>query len=104
MSVITFTEHSDEVAEDFTLARGVGSVQPYTSMEPPNGVSMFLRARTCTRLAFGAALGLAAVPLVATPAIAADGDPKNVIVLISDGAGYNQFDIASLYEHGTSAH
>ncbi|MFJ4223696.1 alkaline phosphatase [Microbacterium sp. NPDC089695] len=28
--------------------------------------------------------------------------PKNIIVLISDGAGYNQFDIANQFETGTS--
>ncbi len=28
--------------------------------------------------------------------------PRNVIVLISDGGGYNQFDAARLYENGTS--
>ena len=49
---------------------------------------------------------VAAVGLTAVPA-AADDEPStptatNVIVLISDGAGYNQFDAASLYEAGQS--
>jgi alkaline phosphatase len=41
-------------------------------------------------------------PAVATPGQADDqqGLPKNIIVLISDGCGYNQVDAASLYEHG----
>ncbi|MCP2330729.1 alkaline phosphatase [Actinoalloteichus caeruleus] len=30
--------------------------------------------------------------------------PKNVIHLISDGMGYNHVDVASLWEHGTTAH
>lgn len=34
---------------------------------------------------------------------AAEG-PKNIIVFIGDGMGYNQVDIASLYEHGQSKH
>jgi alkaline phosphatase len=51
---------------------------------------------------------VAGVALGATPALAAHADteeasvPKNVIVLISDGAGYNQFDAARLYETGES--
>lgn len=48
-----------------------------------------------------ALVGAIAIPLSAsadeTPAV-----PKNVIVLISDGAGYNQFDSASLFEAGQS--
>ncbi|WP_229052601.1 alkaline phosphatase [Aeromicrobium sp. Leaf350] len=51
----------------------------------------------------GLAVGVA--PLVsatAQEAPAAPSAPKNVIVLISDGAGYNQFDAARLYETGQS--
>lgn len=47
----------------------------------------------------------AAVALTsAAPAVAADPapGPKNVIVLIGDGMGYNHIDAASLYEHGTT--
>lgn len=62
--------------------------------------------RTRRFIALGAAAGVAVVPMTALAATAAPADdaatPKNVIVLISDGAGYNQFDIASLYESGTS--
>lgn len=51
---------------------------------------------------------VAGVALGATPGVAASAEttetpaPQNVIVLISDGAGYNQFDAARLYENGTS--
>ncbi len=51
---------------------------------------------------------VAGVALGATPAVAASAEtdavptPKNVIVLISDGGGYNQFDAARLYETGRS--
>lgn len=39
----------------------------------------------------------------AAPAVAADPTgPKNVILLIGDGMGYNHIDAASLYEHGTT--
>lgn len=40
----------------------------------------------------------------ATPAVAAPEapGPKNVILLIGDGMGYNHIDAASLYEHGTT--
>jgi alkaline phosphatase len=39
----------------------------------------------------------------AAPAVAADPTgPKNVIVMIGDGMGYNHIDAASLYEHGTT--
>lgn len=50
-------------------------------------------------------LGLIAGPFTATAALAADAapaGPKNIVLMISDGAGYNQFDAASLYENGTS--
>lgn len=52
-------------------------------------------------LAGGLGLGLAPAALAA-PA-AADG-PKNIIVMIGDGMGYNHVDIANLYETGTSNH
>lgn len=53
-------------------------------------------------IAVTAATGLAFG--IATPVLAeaTPTTPKNVIVMISDGAGYNQFDAASLYESGTS--
>jgi alkaline phosphatase len=42
----------------------------------------------------------AAAPAMAAPA---DGSgPKNIIVMIGDGMGYNHIDAASLYEHGTT--
>ena len=51
-------------------------------------------------------IALALVPTL-TPALATDDSEavttaKNVIVLISDGAGYNQFDAARLFETGAS--
>lgn len=51
---------------------------------------------------------VAGVALGATPAVAASAEtttdpvPQNVIVLISDGGGYNQFDAARLFESGAS--
>ncbi|MDQ1215198.1 alkaline phosphatase [Microbacterium arborescens] len=64
------------------------------------------RACTLTATSVVAGLVLASAPAVAASAADADAAsvPKNVILMISDGAGYNQFDVASLYEHGTSAH
>ncbi|MFS0712789.1 alkaline phosphatase [Microbacterium sp. 2P01SA-2] len=64
------------------------------------------RACTLTATSVAAGLVLASVPALAASATDADAAsvPKNVILMISDGAGYNQFDAASLYEHGTSAH
>ncbi|ASO20353.1 alkaline phosphatase [Actinoalloteichus hoggarensis] len=41
---------------------------------------------------------------VAGPAAAQVDGPKNIILLIGDGMGYNHVDAASLYEHGTSNH
>ncbi|QEE60236.1 alkaline phosphatase [Salinibacterium sp. dk2585] len=62
--------------------------------------------RTRSALAAGTALG---VCLVASPMLAATAtaqtdapSPKNIILLISDGGGYNQFDAANLYESGTA--
>lgn len=66
---------------------------------PPRPPSL-LAAVTVT-----AVTGLAIAAMGAPPASAASSGttvPKNVILLISDGAGYNQFDIASLYESGSS--
>lgn len=66
---------------------------------------MVKRASTRTRsfIALGAAFSVA---LTCAPAVATAAEeptaPKNVILLISDGAGYNQFDIANLYEAGQS--
>lgn len=48
-----------------------------------------------------ACAGMVALPAIAT-ADEAPTAPKNVIVLIGDGMGYNQVDIASLYENGTA--
>ncbi len=58
--------------------------------------------KRCAGVAAAAGLSLVAAPLFATPAFADDEGPQNIILLISDGAGYNQFDIASLYEHGNT--
>lgn len=64
------------------------------------------RLRTLTATGVAAGLVAAALPAVAATATdeAAPSTPKNIILLISDGAGYNQFDAASLYESGTTAH
>ena len=65
-------------------------------------------SRTRSTIAAGTALGvcLVASPILTTAASAATGadatSPKNVILLISDGAGYNTFDAANLYDSGTS--
>ncbi|WP_308798320.1 alkaline phosphatase [Agromyces silvae] len=48
----------------------------------------------------GVAIGVVPVAASAEPAEASV--PKNVIVLISDGGGYNQFDAARLYDAGAS--
>jgi alkaline phosphatase len=60
--------------------------------------------RTCALFAIGATGSLAAVVAPASSAVAVPEakEPKNVIVMISDGAGYNQFDIANLFETGTT--
>jgi alkaline phosphatase len=63
--------------------------------------------RTRSTIAAGTALGvcLVASPLFTLQASAStDGapTPKNIILLISDGAGYNHFDAANLYESGTA--
>ncbi|MDR2382164.1 MAG: alkaline phosphatase [Bifidobacteriaceae bacterium] len=64
-----------------------------------------LQSKARAAAAAGAALTLVAVGVSTTagPA-AADEVPtaKNVIVLISDGAGYSHFDSANLYETGTT--
>ncbi|MDR2454499.1 MAG: alkaline phosphatase [Bifidobacteriaceae bacterium] len=53
--------------------------------------------------AAGVGLALIAAPAAALPAAASQAPTaKNIIVLISDGAGYNHFDIANLYETGTA--
>lgn len=52
-----------------------------------------------------AAAALCLTPVLATPALAAGTDgPKNVIVLISDGAGFNQFDSTNFYKTGHGAY
>ncbi|WP_239068730.1 alkaline phosphatase, partial [Cellulomonas pakistanensis] len=54
-------------------------------------------------LAGTSAIAAAVALTSAVPAAAADPTgPKNVIVLIGDGMGYNHIDAASLYEHGTT--
>ena len=56
-------------------------------------------------IAIGVAAGvvLCSGVISAVPAAAQEPSaPKNIIVLISDGAGFNQFDAASLYESGTT--
>jgi len=55
-------------------------------------------------LASIAGLALGGLPLVSAHAVEAPAPatPKNVIVMISDGGGYNQFDAARLYDTGTS--
>ncbi|MDR1427287.1 MAG: alkaline phosphatase [Bifidobacteriaceae bacterium] len=50
-------------------------------------------------LSVGLAVAAPSVPAATAEAVQT---AKNVIVLISDGAGYNHFDIASLYESGTA--
>jgi len=58
-----------------------------------------------TSLAGCLAAGLTIVALPMTAHAAEDPTtPKNIIVLISDGAGFNHFDLASLYEAGASKH
>lgn len=60
-------------------------------------------ARTRKIIVLGVAAGVAlcGFPAVANAAEEPDA-PKNIIVLISDGAGYNQFDAARLFETGQS--
>jgi alkaline phosphatase len=50
------------------------------------------------------ALGVGLIAILPAASAAADDAPtaKNIIVLISDGAGYNHFDIANLWETGTT--
>lgn len=64
--------------------------------------------RTSTLMAVGAATSLAVTCVPAALATTTDtdssGTPKNVILLISDGGGYNQYDIASIYESGQASH
>ncbi len=69
------------------------------------------RSRTPARRAGIAVATLATSALVVVPAAAATanpeapaGAPKNVIVLIGDGMGYNTVDLASAYQHGTTYH
>ncbi|MDR1186874.1 MAG: alkaline phosphatase [Bifidobacteriaceae bacterium] len=72
-----------------------------------------MKRNRATRRALTATLGVGLVAalgmaLPVAPATAAPQPPaaapaaKNIIVLISDGAGYNQFDIASLYRSGNT--
>lgn len=63
--------------------------------------SAWLKVAGTGALAGSLALG------ASTPALATDTDPagpKNIIVLIGDGMGYNHIDAASLYQHGTTNH
>ncbi|MDR2377827.1 MAG: alkaline phosphatase [Bifidobacteriaceae bacterium] len=64
-----------------------------------------LQRKARLAVAASAAIGLAATGVAAlgTAALAEEAPTaKNIIVLISDGAGYNQFDSANLYETGTA--
>ncbi len=62
------------------------------------------RARAATTALTASALVLApAAVAVAAPGAPA-GAPKNVIVLIGDGMGYNTVDLASAYQFGTTYH
>lgn len=61
--------------------------------------------RTKRLVALGAVVGLTAVTLTGVGASAATPEvstPKNIIVMISDGGGYNQFDAARLYKSGST--
>lgn len=56
-------------------------------------------------LAGTSTIAAALATTAAAPAMAAPADapgPKNIIVMIGDGMGYNHIDAASLYEHGTT--
>lgn len=56
-------------------------------------------------LAGCAVAALTLTPAVSTTAAAAPTDgPKNVILLISDGGGFNQFDSTNFYRQGTGAY
>lgn len=65
---------------------------------------MTRRAQKRTRaiIALGAAAGVVACGLPVAAIADEAATPKNIIVLISDGAGYNQFDSARLYNTGQS--
>lgn len=63
--------------------------------------SAWLKVAGTGALAGSLALG------ASTPALATDSaptGPKNIIVLIGDGMGYNHIDATSLYQHGTTNH
>ena len=64
---------------------------------------IFRSARGC--LATGVAAAVAAAALAAPAAVAQSDDaapaaPKNIIVMIGDGMGYNHVDAANLFQHG----
>ena len=67
---------------------------------------MAWRARSRTRrttLLIGMATGITLCGMPATAFAAEEPNhPDNVIILISDGAGFNQFDAARLYSTGES--
>ena len=63
--------------------------------------SAWLKVAGTGALAGSLALG-ASTPALATDDAAAG--PKNIIVLIGDGMGYNHIDATSLYQHGTTNH
>ena len=42
------------------------------------------------------------VRIFAMNGFSADWGPRNIIVMISDGCGYNHVDAASIYQHGTT--
>ncbi|GAB3063726.1 alkaline phosphatase [Sediminivirga luteola] len=53
-------------------------------------------------LGAGAALAVTGTAVIAAPALADTAEPRNIIVMIGDGMGYNHVDASSLYQHGQS--
>ena len=54
------------------------------------------------RTAGGAMLVLVALLLTSAPALAQAAGPRNVILFIGDGMGFNQVEAASLYQTGAT--
>ena len=48
------------------------------------------------------AFAIGALVVFAVDGRSADWGPRNIIVMISDGCGYNHVDAASIYQHGTT--
>ncbi|MFT3877842.1 MAG: alkaline phosphatase [Propioniciclava sp.] len=62
-----------------------------------------IRPRVRAAVCVGLAAGITLAPVLTTTASAEEvTTPKNIILLISDGAGYNQFDAGRLYDSGTT--